>query len=147
MTPRTLASLVFAVLLLTTPVAQAQQSERFGPFELHYTVVNTTFLEPRVAATYGIVRGDQRAILNLAVREHLGDTTEARPMLLQGRTRDLVQRSETLEFQEVREGPAIYYIAEFEFLNEEWRYFEIDFRPEGADQTYTFKFKHQVYIN
>jgi hypothetical protein len=110
-------------------------------------VVNTTFLEPKVAATYGIVRGEQRAILNLAVREHLGDTTAARPMILQGRTWDLVQRSETLEFQEVREGPAIYYIAEFEFLNEEWRFFEIDFRPEGADQTYTFKFKHQVYIN
>jgi hypothetical protein len=147
MTLRTLASPVFAVWLLTTPVAQAQQSEMFGPFELHYAVVNTTFLEPKVAATYGIVRGEQRAILNLAVREHLGDTTAARPMILQGRTWDLVQRSETLEFQEVREGPAIYYIAEFEFLNEEWRFFEIFFNDTAATEIYTFKFKHQVYIN
>ena len=37
--------------------------------------------------------------------------------------------------------------GEFEFLDEEWLFFEIDFRPEGADQTYSFKFKHQLYIN
>ena len=48
---------------------------------------------------------------------------------------------------EVREGQAIYYIAEFKFINEEWRFFEVDFRPGGADETYTFKFKHQLYIN
>ena len=41
----------------------------------------------------------------------------------------------------VREGDAIYYIAEFKFINEEWRFFEMDFRPEGAEQTHTFKFK------
>ena len=34
-----------------------------------------------------------------------------------------------------------------DFDNEEWRFFEVDFRPDGADQTYTFKFKHQLYIN
>ena len=34
------------------PAAFAQQSEMFGPYELHYSVVNTTFLEPKVAATY-----------------------------------------------------------------------------------------------
>ncbi len=144
---RNLFSLAFITWLLTAPLAQAQQSEMFGPFELHYAVVNSTFLEPKVAAAYGITRGERRAILNLAVREHVGDITEARPMLLQGRTRDLVQRGAALEFQEIREGPAIYYIAEFEFLDEEWLFFEIDFRPEGAERTYSFKFKHQLYIN
>lgn len=143
----------FAALLISlasacwAQFAGAQQSERFGPFELHYSVVNTTFLEPRVAAAYGITRGEKRAIVNLAVREHLdGGGTEARGMLLKGRTWDLIQ-NQFLEFQEIREGPAIYYIAEFKFINEEWRFFEVDFRPEGADRTYTFKFKHQLYIN
>lgn len=136
-----------ACLMLLSCLAHAQQSQRFGPFELHYSVVNTTFLEPKIAATYGISRGKNRAILNLAVREHLEEGSEARPMLLQGRTWDLTQRGGDLEFQEIRESGAIYYIAEFTFLNEEWRFFEMDFRPEGADQTYTFKFKHQLYVN
>jgi len=127
--------------------AMAQQSERFGPFELHYSALNTTFLDPQVAASYGITRGRKRGIVNLALREHLPDgSTAARTMLLQGRTWDLIQ-NQFLEFREVREGPAIYYIAEFDFIDEEWRFFEVDFRPEGADQTYTFQFKHQMYID
>ncbi len=141
--PCTLLSLLLLALAHT---AAAQQSEMFGPYELHYSVVNTTFLEPKVAAGYGITRGSKRAILNLAVREHLQEGSEARTMQLQGRTWDLIQ-NQFLEFQEIREGPAIYYIAQFKFINEEWRFFEVDFRPEGADQTYTFKFKHQLYIN
>ncbi len=126
--------------------ANAQQSKMFGPFELHYSVVNTTFLEPSVAATYGITRGKERAILNLSVREHLeagGDV--GRAMQLKGTTKDLLQKMEELEFQEVREGPAIYYIAEFKFFNEEFRFFEVHFRPDGAQQTYTFELKHQMY--
>ena len=133
-------------MLLCSMQTSAQQSEMFGPYELHYSVVNTTFLEPEVAATYGITRGKKRAILNLAVRENLAEGTQARNMLVEGRTWDLIQ-NQFLSFKEVREGPAIYYIAEFKFINEEWRFFEVNFRPEGADQTYTFKFKHQLYIN
>lgn len=140
-----IATLLLTMLFFSLQ-ASAQQSEMFGPYELHYSVVNTTFLEPEVAATYGITRGKKRAILNLAVREHLAEGTQARNMLIEGRTWDLIQ-NQFLSFKEVREGPAIYYIAEFKFINEEWRFFEVDFRPEGADQTYTFKFKHQLYIN
>lgn len=139
---RLLLLLVFCLALPAT----AQQSEMFDQYELHYSVVNTTFLEPKVAAAYGITRGDDRAILNLAVREHLADGgTVARAMDLKGRTWDLLQHTRELEFQEVREGAAIYSIAEFKFFNEEWRHFEVYFRPEGADRTYKFKFKHQVY--
>ncbi len=136
---------LFCVLFVAS-ATQAQQSERFGPFELHYSVVNTTFLEPKVAATYGITRGKKRAILNLAVREHVEQGTAGRTMQLKGRTWDFIH-SQPLEFQEVREGDAIYYIAEFTFINEEIRFFEMNFRPEGADETFYFKFDHQLYIN
>ncbi len=69
-----------------------------------------------------------------------------RVTLLQGRTWDLIQ-NQTLDFLEIREGEAVYYIADFKFINEEWRFFEVDFRPEGAEQTYTFEFKHQLYVD
>jgi uncharacterized protein DUF4426 len=141
-----LAWIVLTALCGMTVNSQAQQSEMFGPYELHYSVVNTTFLDPEVAANYGITRGEKRAILNLAVREVSKDGSEARPMLLKGRTWDLIQ-NQFLEFKEIREGPAIYYIAEVKFINEEWRFFEVHFRPEGAQQTYTFKLKHQLYTN
>ena len=137
-------------LLAVAPYSAGQQSEMFGPYELHYSVVNTTFLDPKVAATYGITRGEKKAILNLSVREHMqgsdGIRTEARAMMLKGKTWDLIQ-NQTLEFQQIKEGPATYYIAEFKFINEEWRFFEVYFRPDGATKTYTFELKHQLYIN
>ncbi|TXS90661.1 DUF4426 domain-containing protein [Parahaliea maris] len=139
--------LLVLVAGLLAATAQAQQSERFGPYELHYSVVNTTFLSPEVAAEYGIVRGEKRGIVNLAVREHLADGTAVnRAALLKGRSWDLIQ-GQDLDFQKIQEGPAIYYIAPFKFINREWRHFEVHFRPEGAEKTYTFKFKHQLYVH
>jgi hypothetical protein len=137
-------------LLVASPLT-AEQSQRFDDWELHYSVVNTTFLEPRVAQAYGITRGKRRAILNLALRRHTSTDpdngpTEASGMLIQGKTWDLIT-NQPLEFTEVREAGAVYYIAEFKFINEEWRFFEVDFRPEGASKTYTFKFKQQVFIH
>lgn len=139
-------TLLLVLMALGSTGARAQQSQMFGPYELHYSVVNSTFLAPDVAAAYGIVRGEQRAILTLAVREHLaGGDNQPRSMQLQGRTWDLIQKSESLDFQEIREGQAVYYVAEFRFINEDWRFFEVHFRPEGAQQTYTFELKQQLY--
>jgi hypothetical protein len=142
-------SLVLLLLtLVTAGAAQAQLSERFGPYELHYSVVNTTFIEPAVASEYGITRGERRAIINLSLREHLADgSTEARTMDLSGSSRDLTARSIPFEFIEVREGPAIYYIGEFKFINREYRFFDIDFAASGDSERYEFSFKQQMYIN
>ena len=133
-------------LALPPCVGLAQTSERFGPYELHYSVVNTTFLDPKVAEIYGITRSQKRAIVNLSVQEHQeGGGSAARHMTLEGHVRDLIQSRQKLEFREIREGDAIYYIAEFPFINEEWRFFEIVFQPEGGSQSYTFSFKRQLY--
>jgi hypothetical protein len=139
---------VALAVLLGAMGSRAQLSERYGPYELHYSVVNSTFIEPRVAAQYGITRGRRRAILNLSLREHLDDgSTVARDMAIEGRSWDLTQQQINFDFLEVREGPAIYYIGEFGFINREWRFFEASFTPEGSSQSYRFNYKQQMYIN
>lgn len=144
--------LVLSCLLLPLAAAgvQAQQSERFDSYELHFSVVNTTFLDPEVASQYGIVRGKRRGIVNIAVREHVKGRADAEattlPMELTGRTWDLIAE-QPLEFIEINEGSAVYYIGEFRFINREWRWFELSFRPQGAERTYTHRFKRQLYIN
>lgn len=145
---RTACFAITSALALTSGVAFAQLSERFGPYELHYSVVNTTFIEPAVAAEYDITRGRRYAILNLSLREHLDDgTTVARTMDLEGSSRDLTAQSIAFDFTEVREGPAIYYIGEFKFINREYRFFDVNFAAEGDDERFDFSFKHQMYIN
>lgn len=145
--PGIIASAVLLCTLLCA-AAQAQLSERFGEYELHYSVVNTTFIEPAVAAQYGLARGSRRAIINLSLREHLDDgSTVAREMALEGRSWDLTQSQVNFDFIDVREGPAIYYIGEFKFINREWRFFELNFSPEGSEESFKLEFKQQMYIN
>ena len=137
-------SILLALLVTLVPVVQAQQSERFDQFELHRSVVYTTFLTPEIAAEYGIARGKYKAILTLSVRDVEAGEIAGRPMTINGETWDLI-RGDPLEFKEIREGPATYYIADFTFIDREWRFFEFDFQPEGSEKVYRYKFKTQLW--
>ena len=64
-------TLLLAMLLLAPPAA-AEQFKAFGDVEINYVVVNTLFLQPEVAARYGVVRSSDRAIVNLSVLDHDG---------------------------------------------------------------------------
>lgn len=126
--------------------ALAQQSERFGNYELHYSVLNSTFISPEVAAQYGITRGERRGLMNIALREHLPDGTAVnRAMTLEGESWDLTGRRDVFDYIEIREGPAVYYIGEFKFLNREWRHFRVSFTPENSEKTQEIQFKRQMY--
>ena len=70
--------------------AAAQQSTRYEQFELHHSIVYTTFLSPEVAAEYGIARGADKAILTLSVRDADAGDIAGRPMKIEGRSWDLI---------------------------------------------------------
>ena len=123
------------------------ESLRFGDFELHYSVVNSTFIDPSVASQYQIVRARDRAFLNIAIRRELpGGGDEAVSARVEGRTWDLFQ-NQFLEFRQIREGSAIYYIADFEFSDGELRFFDLQLLPEGAERSRQLKFQHKVYVD
>ena len=124
--------------------ALGQQSTRFDQFELHHSIVYTTFLSPQVAAEYGITRGADKAILTLSVRDANAGEIAGRPMSIEGRTWDLIT-GESMRIKEIREGRATYYIVPFEFLDREYRFFEFDFQPEGADVVFEHKIKVQLW--
>lgn len=135
--------LAVSLMLWSTFVA-GQQSERFDQFELHYSIVYSTFLTPQIAAEFGIPRGKDKAMLTLSVRDAEASDVEGRPMRIEGRTWDLITGGD-MTIKEVREGRATYYLIPFEFLDREYRFFEFDFTPEGSDQTYSYKFKTQLW--
>ena len=57
---KTLASAFILLLVLLPDFARSEQSVHFGPLEVHYVLLASTFLEPEVAARYGIVRARNR---------------------------------------------------------------------------------------
>ena len=71
--------LYFLCLLLSASFAHGQQSARFDEFELHYSIVYTTFLTADIAAEFDIPRGKDKAMLTLSVRDADAGDIEGRP--------------------------------------------------------------------
>ncbi|WP_339339340.1 DUF4426 domain-containing protein [uncultured Oceanicoccus sp.] len=128
-------------------MAQTETSKVFGDYEVHYSVLNSTFISPKVAQVYGIVRGKDRALINIAVRKRLArGETSAKKSIVRGSSSDLIHTA-PLDFQEIVEQGAIYYIAELRFNNKELRTFTISIQPDANIAPYTLKFNKILYFN
>lgn len=60
--------LCLLTLSLSLP-ASAERLQRFGELEVHYSVFNSTFLQPDIAAASGLERSKQRGVINIALRK------------------------------------------------------------------------------
>lgn len=112
-----------------------------GPYEAHYVVVQTTFFSEKIAEQYGIVRGRDRSLVNLSF---LDESSTPVSVTLEGTSSNLMSQMQTLEFQEVREGPAIYYLSEIKASDQDTLRFRINVTtPDGV--TRELRFQHQVF--
>jgi hypothetical protein len=127
--------------VLLAPAARAEQLKRLGNWDVHYVVVRTSFLKPEIAARHDIVRGPDRALVNISV---IGN--DGRPVVatLSGRARNLLEQDTPLEFQEVREGEAVYYLAQVKHTDREILRFYIDIRPPDGTVQH-LEFQQQMY--
>ena len=136
----TLAAALLATLLLAAPLS-AEQKKMLGPYEAHYVVVQSTFFNEETAAKYGIVRGRDRALMNLSF---LDESLRPVPVSLDGVTRNLLSQETALDFREVREGDAIYYLAEVRNTDRETLRFRIQVTtPDG--ETRELQFQQQMF--
>jgi hypothetical protein len=134
-------------LLTITVGAEAETTKTFGDFDVHYNVLNTTFISPEVATAYDIVRGKDRALINIAVRQRLDrGATRAKKSIVTGSSSDLIHTAQ-LAFSEIAEKNSIYYIAELSFNDKELRTFTIKIQPDPNIAPYTLKFSKTLYID
>ena len=138
------------LLLITTLVSVnliAEQKKTFGNYDVHYSVINSTFIRPEIVRNYGITRGKDRALVNIAIRKRLPKgQTRAQRSLVTGKSSDLVHSAQ-LDFTEINEQNAIYYIAPLRFNNREMRTFTIKVQPDPNIAAYTLKFSKTLYTD
>lgn len=139
---------LFVLLCIgSTAYSQAEQMKEFGDYDVHYSVFNSTFISPAVAKSYGLVRGKNRALINIAVRQRLGKgQSKAKKAQVSGSSSDLIH-SANLEFTEITEQQSTYYIAELRFNNKELRTFTIKIQPDPNIAPYTLKFSQTLYFD
>lgn len=127
-------------------VAQAEQKETVGNFDVHYMALGSTFLTPSIAKTYGITRSSYTGIVNIAVLDTSEADSPAVPIEISGVANNLLDARIQLKFKEIREGKSIYYIAEVPYRDDQEINFDIAIK-HGNQLNTNLKFKQKFYID
>ncbi|PMG34795.1 hypothetical protein BCU97_02385 [Vibrio splendidus] len=134
--------------LLTALVAfpnWAGQFKSIKDVEVHYSAFNSTFLTAQVAKQYQLKRNGYSAILNISVLDNSSLGKPATTAKVSGTAKNLVGNTRTLKFREIKEGDAIYYLAEFPVTHEENITFTIDINA-GLKGAGPLRFTQKFYI-
>ena len=130
---RRFVSLLFC-LLLSLP-AFAERKETFGELAVHYSVFNSSFLQPDIAAAVGLNRSKTVGVLNIAALKD----GKGQPARVSGSVKNLLGQTSTLQFKQVLESGAVYYLAEFPLRQREVLTFSIQVQVgDGTPNTLTF---------
>ncbi|MGB1092994.1 MAG: DUF4426 domain-containing protein [Oceanobacter sp.] len=140
-------ALTTALMLLFAAVSWGEQKMVFGDYEVHYIALNTSFLTPEVSAAYNIPRSGKKGFFNISVLKKEKDQPlpGAVSAKVEGSFKNLIGQSIPLTFKEVRETGAIYYIADFEFEEDEVYRVSLDVTPEGFGKTFDVNFSQKMY--
>lgn len=146
---RTMATTVFALAALLSLHANADRGEKkqvFGNYEVHYIGLNSSFLSEEVAQAYDIPRSRSLAYLSISVlKTDEGDVPVPVSAKLTGQIKNLIGQSREIEFREIKETNAVYYVSTFRFDKNEIYRISLQTTPEGQKRTFDVNFSQQFY--
>ena len=127
-------ALLLMSLCLSLP-ALAEQKQSYGDLDVHYSAFNSGFLQPEIAAATGLVRSKTQGVVNVAVLK-AGTASSAK---ISGTVKNLLGQNPALSFKEVKEGKAIYYLAQFPFEQRETLRFTLNVTAaDGVPHSFDF---------
>ena len=140
-----MSRIIFALLLgLTVSFsALAEQKKQLGDWDVHYIAFPSPILTPEIALQYKLQRSKYNAIVNISVLDKTSQ--QALKVAISGSAKDLQSRTRTLEFTEVIEGDAVYYLAQLPFHHEQRYSFTLSI--SSGNQTQQLKFDQVFYVD
>jgi hypothetical protein len=96
----------------------AENSKEFGDYVIHYNAFRSDTISPEVAKQYNLARANNRVIT--------GTPTSSE---VTGHASNLTGQLKQLEFKEITEGNAIYYLAETKISDGEFLKFDVKILP------------------
>ena len=118
--------------------------KKIGDINIHYIAIDTAFLTPEIAKAYGIERSRYKGLVNISVLDNTQQGNPAKTVIITGKARNDIGQIKNLEFTEVKEGDAVYYLATVNYSHEETLYFDINIADKGRYHNITFKQKFYV---
>ncbi len=121
--------------------AYAESSMEFGDYVIHYNAFRSDTLSPEIAKSYNLTRRNNRVIVNIAVLKKVLNTTGTPTAAkVTGHLKNLTGQMKAIEFREIKEDTAIYYLSEVQFTEGEFLKFDIKVTPEGGTRAASLKF-------
>lgn len=139
-----LLTLTTALLFLAGP-AQADLKD-FGDYQVHWSVLPSTFLAPEVAEANNLQRSQGIGIVNISIMTE-DEHGQPQPVSgqVEGQVSNDIQQVKFLAFRRIQEGDAVYFIAQYPYQSGELMTFNITARPSGADKELPVRFAHTLF--
>jgi len=126
--------------------AEATSSHDFGNYTVHYSVFNSTMIQPEIANAHKLKRAGNLAYINIAVVNNSDSDSYGIAAQISGRSRNLLQQQQLLRFIAIKEQTATYYLAPLYYNNEDIYHFDITVVADKQTPTKTFTFTKTLYV-
>lgn len=141
-------SLFILVLFTMATAASAESSKEFGDYVIHYNSFRSDTLSPEIAKSYNLTRRNNRIIVNISViKKVVGATGDPVAAAIEGNASNLTGQLKALEFREIRENKAIYYLAESKVSDGEQLKFDLKITPEGQKNATRVQFEKRFFTH
>ena len=128
-----------SVSAMAADVIKGERQETFGDVTVHYNTFNSTFIQPDIAKAAELIRSKNQGVINVSVIK------AGQPMVasVTGTVKDLTSKTVPLNFKQVTEQGAIYYLAQYPVDQQEVRTFEI--KVQAGDKINTINFNQELF--
>ena len=128
-----------SVSAMAADVIKGERQETFGDVTVHYNTFNSTFIQPDIAKAAELIRSKNQGVINVSVIK------AGQPMVasVTGTVKDLTSKTVPLNFKQVTEQGAIYYLAQYPVDQQEVRTFEI--KVQTGDKINTINFNQELF--
>lgn len=128
--------LLLLICLVLSFSSTAEQKKQLGNWDVHYIAFPAPLLTPEIATQYKLQRSKYNAVVNISVLDK--NTQHAQKVAISGIAKDLQGRQQALQFSEITEGDAVYYLAQLPFRHEQRFSFSINIVSSNQSQQLTF---------
>lgn len=145
---RIAAVVVLCALALASGRVQAEQSQDFGDYVVHFNALTTNQLPPQAASAYNIQRSANRVLLTITVlKKVMGAPGTPVSAKVKAEAVNLTGHHHTIAMRTVEDDGAIYFLGTLNVDNAETYHFTINIGPEGIDETFVVKFRKQFFTD
>lgn len=143
---KTIRTHAYGILLLMTGMLlsatlYADNAKSFGEHTVYYNAFPTDSLPSQMTQRYQLQRSKNMALVNISVVDNNSSLMpQGVKSNVRGEVKNLMGQSKTLEFREIHEGKAYYYIAQVKVDNQEVVNFKITAQPKATGSKYDVSF-------